>query len=74
MQTFAGVLALVGLAAGVTALAILVYVLPYAQYKNPDWMPVLLRLYKPQIIAYFVLLAVALVAFVLATIIGKHSS
>jgi len=73
MQILAGAFILIGFAAAVAALAVLIYVLPYGQYKKPDWMPLLLRSHKPHIIAYFVLLVVALVAFALATIIQKHS-
>jgi hypothetical protein len=77
MQILAGVLILVGFVAAVVALGTLIYILPYARpkdHKNPDWMVVLLRSYKPQIIAYFVLLAVAGVALGLASFLLKHPS
>jgi hypothetical protein len=73
MQILAAVLGLIGFAAAVVALGILIYVLPHGRYKNPDWMPVLLRLYKPHIIAYFVLWAFSATALGLAAYIGKHA-
>jgi len=81
MRILAGALELIGFAAGATAVAVIFYVVMYAQKyahpkdnKNPDWMVVLLRLYKRQIIAYFILLAVAVAALALATYIEKHGS
>jgi hypothetical protein len=81
MQTLVGMLALFGLAAAAAGLVLHFYVVMYGykyahpkDHKNPDWMVVLLRLYKRQIVGFFVLYAVALAAFVLATYLGKHSS
>jgi membrane-bound ClpP family serine protease len=81
MQTLAGVFGLLGLAAAVAGLVLHFYVVMYGykyahpkDHKNPDWMVVLLRLYKRQIIAFFVLYAVAATALTLATHLGKHSS
>jgi uncharacterized membrane protein YphA (DoxX/SURF4 family) len=73
MQILAGVLNLIGLVAGVVALCLLVYILPHAfPFHTPGWMTVLMRSYKPHIIAYYVLLAVAAAALVLAWNIGKY--
>ena len=81
MRILAGALELIGFAAGATAVAVIFYVVMYAQkyahpkdHKNPDWMVVLLRLYKRHIIAYFILLAVSVAALALATYIEKHGS
>ena len=76
MQILATVLGLLGLAAGVIALGILIYVLPQAhpkEHTNPDWMTVLLRRYKPHIIAYFILLVVAGTFLALASYVGRHA-
>lgn len=73
MQILAGVLILIGFVAGVVALGLLIYILPHASpFKTSDWMTVLLRSYRPHIIAYYVLLAVAASALGFASYIGKH--
>jgi hypothetical protein len=81
MQPLAGVLGFIGLAAAAAGLALHVYVVMYGykyahpkDHKNPDWMVVLLRLYKRQIIAFFVLYVVAAIALGLATYLAKHPS
>ena len=73
MQILVGVLILIGFVAGFVALGILIYVLPHAPYKSPDWMTVLLRSFQPHIIAYFVLFALSAMALGLAAYIGKHA-
>jgi|SRR5215475_15356950 len=73
MQILAGVLIAMGFAGAIVALGILIYVLPHASYKSPDWMTVLLRSYRPHIIAYFVLFASSAMAFGLAAYIQKHA-
>jgi uncharacterized membrane protein YphA (DoxX/SURF4 family) len=74
MQILVGVLIVVGFVAGFVALGLLVYILPHAfPFKTPDWMTVLLRSYKPHIVAYYVLLAVSATALGLAAYIGKHA-
>ena len=74
MQVLAGVLILIGVVAGVIALGTLIYILPHARpHKDADCMTVLLRSYKPHIIAYFVLLAVSAAALGLAASIVKQA-
>jgi hypothetical protein len=73
MEILAGVLGLIGLAAGVVALGILINVLPHVPHKDPEWMTVVLRLYKPHIIAYFVLWAFSAAILGLAAHIGRHA-
>jgi hypothetical protein len=73
MQILAAVLGLLGFAAAVAALGILIYVLPHGRYKNPDWMAVLVRQYKRHIIAYFVPFAFSATALGVAAYIGKHA-
>lgn len=75
MQIVAGVLIVIGFVAAPVALGILIYILPHARpHKNADYMTVLLRSYKPHIIAYFVLLAIAATALGLASYIERHTS
>jgi hypothetical protein len=62
-----------GFLAVLAALITLIYVLPHGEYRNPDWMAVLLRQYRRQIIAYFVLLAVGATAFLLAELARRQS-
>ena len=72
MHMFAQVLIVAGVSAGLIAFVTGLYVVMYGwkypnprDHHNPDWLVVLLRLYKPQIIAYFLLLAAFLAAILL---------
>jgi hypothetical protein len=74
MLVLAGALILIGVVAAVVALGTLIHILPHARpQKDADWMTVLLRSYKPHIIAYFVLLAVSATALGLAASIAKQT-
>ena len=74
MHILAGMLIVIGLAAVIVALGLLLYILPHAfPFKTPGWMTILLKSYKPHIIAYFVLLAVSATALGLAAYIGNHA-
>ena len=75
MQILAEVLIVIGFVAVIVALGLLVYILPHAfPFRTPGWMTVLLRSYRPHIIAYYLLLAVAATALGLASYIGKYPS
>jgi uncharacterized membrane protein YphA (DoxX/SURF4 family) len=74
MHILAGMLIVIGLAAVIVALGLLLYILPHAfPFKTPGWMTILLKSYKPHIIAYFVLLAVSATALGLAAYIGNYA-
>jgi uncharacterized protein YneF (UPF0154 family) len=77
MQILAGVLILIGFVAGVTALVIgfhiAMFAVKYGTPNNPDWMAVGLRLYKPQVAAFFVLIAAFVAAMVLGTFMAETS-
>ena len=74
MPVLAGALILIGVVAAVVALGTLISILPHARpHTDADWMTVLLRSYKPHIIAYFVLLAVSATALGLAASIVKQT-
>jgi len=69
-----------GVSAGLAAFGTIFYIVIYGwrdanprDHQNPDWLVVLLRLYHRQIITYFCLLAVCLVALLLAAFIEKHA-
>src|SRR5262249_4712328 len=73
MQILSGVFALIGAAAALAALVTLFYALIYGyRYyapRNPtNLVAVILRVYKRQITAFFVLYVVSIAAFVLAAI------
>jgi len=81
MHILSPLLAVIGLLAGVAAVGTVFYVVMYGykyahprDHQNPDWMVVLLRLYKPHVIAYFVLLTVSVAALLLAEFVKKYAS
>ncbi len=78
MQMLSGGFALIGAAAVLAALVTFFYVLIYGyEYYNPrdppGWLVALLRVYRRQIVAFCVLYAVSIAAFVLATIFKRYA-
>jgi hypothetical protein len=71
MQMLSGGFALIGAAAVPAAL---IYGYEYYNPRDPPgWLAALLRVYKRQIIAFCVLYAVSIAAFVLATIFKRYA-